>query len=112
MAGGVLQEAMQLTCKREIERVYSAKKKKGEKKRIEDSKKYKEFHSAYGENDRELPYDFDLLYDIKSEMQLLDALTKGTGYHPIKDIEDVALGYGLTKEYLIEKYGSVVEDCE
>lgn len=66
--------------------------------------KPKKFNSCYSENDRTLPYDFDLHFDIKTEGELAYALTHGTGHNPLVNIEEMAYGYGYDVNYLVKLY--------
>lgn len=57
----------------------------------------KTFTSGYSDNDIELPYVFDLLFDVKCMGQLHNTLIVGDGIHPLKDIE------ALMKEHFIDE---------
>jgi len=62
----------------------------------------KKVQTMWSDNDRELPYVFDLLFDIKTEAQLYNALNyEKTGHsRDVDEIYSVALNEGYTKEYL------------
>ena len=67
----------------------------------------KKVRTMWSDNDIELPYVFDLLFDIKTEAQLYNALNyKETGHsRDIDEIYSIALDYGYTKKYL-SKYNN------
>jgi len=58
----------------------------------------KQFDSPFLDNDWELPYEFDLLFDIKSEGHIAYKLSSD-GYLS-DELEEAALRYGLSDEYL------------
>ena len=70
----------------------------------------KAFASAFSDDDREVPYVFDLLYDIKSEAHLYKAIREGGCECPIADIEHTALEHGYSMVYLARKYKTEEED--
>ena len=55
--------------------------------------KLKTFNSGYRDNDKTLPYVFDLHFDIKTEGQLLESLDSTR-------ISEMAKDYGYSKQYL------------
>ena len=58
----------------------------------------KQFSSQFMENDFELPYDFDLVFDIKSKGHL-SYIIKSDGF--LNDnIHELCLSYGYTSDYL------------
>lgn len=74
----------------------------------ESTRGQKEFSSYYAENDMTLPYDFDLLYDIKTEAELLTYL-HGDGPNLIcseDELMSTAISYGYTMEYLEKKFSN------
>lgn len=54
--------------------------------------------TEYSEDDKELPYDFDLLFDIKTIGQLKWALEYDHIYNPTKDIEVLMKELNITIE--------------
>jgi len=61
--------------------------------------------SFWADNDRELPYTFDLVYDIKTEGELFSHMNHVNG-NPVKDLNelmDLADSEGYTKAYLTKR---------
>jgi len=58
----------------------------------------KQFNSQFMYKDSELPYDFDLLFDIKCEGNIAYLLQRD-GFIT-QDLEELCLDYGYTTEYL------------
>ena len=68
------------------------------RKKMRDEYNLSQFDSAFLENDWELPYEFDLLFDIKSEGHIAYKLSND-GFID-DELEEFALQYGLSIEYL------------
>lgn len=68
----------------------------------------KEFSSGYAPNDKEVPYVFDLLYDIKTEAHLLNVMQGyGIDNYPISEVQSLAAEYGYSFKYLEDKFSKV-----
>ena len=57
--------------------------------------KLKQITTEYSSNDIELPYIFDLLWDIKTLGELKYKLSEDCLYHPSKDIYETMAEYGI-----------------
>ena len=64
--------------------------------------KLKHITTEYSNNDIELPYVFDLLWDIKTLGELKYKLAEDYLYHPSKDIYETMAEYGIYDNTFIE----------